>query len=356
MFKNSGLVKLLWRGVAHLSFWCGILFFYTYFFGYQTENFNYVLSFSSFLMPITIGMTYVFIYKLIPDYLIPKRYFRFGLYALYTIIISSYLIILSVFYGLVYLSGFNVEGMAPLSRNILSVTVVVYAVVLLVSAFKLLQLNLKQSTKQAQLESEILESQLKLKVQELQHLKMQIHPHFLFNTLNTLYGFALKKSDRTPEMILKLSNLLDYILYQTDKPKVSLNEEVNHIKDYISLEEMRFGERVKVNFEAPTIPETTTIAPMLLLPFVENSFKHGTLIDGQLQINITLKLANHTIYFYIENTASSENTESSGIGLENIKRRLELIYKDQYDLEIKFEGNLFIVHLRLNTYQTIESK
>ncbi|MEO6347321.1 MAG: histidine kinase, partial [Aquaticitalea sp.] len=196
--------------------------------------------------------------------------------------------------------------------------------------------------------------QLKFKVQELQHLKMQIHPHFLFNTLNTLYGFALKKSDQTPEMILKLSNLLDYILYQTDKPKVSLIEEVNHIKDYISLEKMRFGDRLKVDFEAPLIPETTHIAPMLLLPFVENSFKHGILKNGQLEIDIRLKLTNHNIDFYIDNTANTDNKDSSGIGLENIKRRLELIYKNEYDLDIKIENEKFVVHLSLKTNQTLE--
>lgn len=355
MSKKSSFAELIGHVFLHLVFWCGILFFYTYFFGYQTEDFNYVLSFSTFLMPITIGTTYVFIYKLIPDYLIPKRYFRFGVYTLYTLIISSYLIVLSVFYGLIYLSNFNIEGMAPLSRNIHSVTVAVYFVVILVSAFKLLQLTLKQSTKQAQLESEILESQLKLKMQELQHLKMQIHPHFLFNTLNTLYGFALQKSDKTPEMILKLSNLLDYILYQTDKPKVSINEEVSHIKDYISLEKIRFGERLVVDFEGTSFSETIHIAPMLLLPFVENSFKHGALKNGLLKIKIRLKFNNNSIDFYIENTADKENVHHSGIGLENIKRRLELIYKNDYDLDIKFENDRFKVSLNLKTNPSIEN-
>ena len=105
---------------------------------------------------------------------------------------------------------------------------------------------------------------------------MQIHPHFLFNSLNTIYGFALKKSDDAPEMILKLSNLLDYILYQIEKPQVLLTDEINHLMDYVSLEKMRFHDTLDVTFNIENINESTKIAPMLLLPFIENSFKHGT--------------------------------------------------------------------------------
>ncbi|MBP2834332.1 histidine kinase, partial [Aquimarina sp. U1-2] len=114
---------------------------------------------------------------------------------------------------------------------------------------------LKHSEDTKKLETKILETQLKLKDQELNYLKMQIHPHFLFNTLNTMYGFALKKADETPEMILKLSNLLDYLLYQVDKPFVALIDEINHIDDYIELEKMRFNDTLQVNFNTENILE-----------------------------------------------------------------------------------------------------
>ncbi|WP_298498380.1 histidine kinase [uncultured Algibacter sp.] len=332
-----------------MAFWCGVLLFYTYFFGVDTNDFNYVLSFSLFLMPITIATTYVYIYKIIPEYLITKRYMLFGLYSLYTLIISAYLIVISVFYGFVYLSNFVYADMAPISRNLVFVTVAVYLVVILVSAFKILKLNLKHSEETKKLETKILETQLKLKEQELNYLKMQIHPHFLFNTLNTMYGFALKKADETPEMILKLSNLLDYLLYQVDKPFVSLNDEVNHMNDYIELEKMRFNDTLQIHFDTENITEDTKIAPMLLLPFVENSFKHGSLKNGILHVVIKLSCKNKSVFFEIENTCNTSTVTEHGIGLENIKKRLDLLYKNLYTLNITNENGLFKVNLKLKT-------
>jgi len=238
--------------------------------------------------------------------------------------------------------------MAPISKNMVFVAISVYLVVILVSAFKLLQLNLKHTEETKKLENKILETQLKLKEQELNYLKMQIHPHFLFNTLNTMYGFALKKADETPEMILKLSNLLDYLLYQVDKPFVLLKEEINHINDYIELEKMRFNDTLHISFITDTISENLKIAPMLLLPFVENSFKHGSIKDGQLNIKINLACTNKTIRFYIENTTSKTEASQKGIGLENIKKRLNLLYHDKYTLQIDTKNDIFKVNLKLN--------
>lgn len=333
----------------HLVFWALVLLFFTYFFGAESSNFNDTLLFSIFLMPITIATTYVSIYKLIPDYLIPKRYFLFTLYTFYTLILSGYLIMVSIFFSLVYLAGFDYSHMNPVTRNIILVTSGVYSIVILASAYKLLQLNLKHSEKTKKLQTKILETQLKLKEQELQYLKMQIHPHFLFNTLNTMYGFALKKADETPEMILKLSNLLDYLLYQVDKPFVGLTEEIEHIKDYIELEKMRFNETLRVEFKTRNISEELKIAPMILLPFVENSFKHGTINKGKLDIKINLECKEQILYFHIENTHKKVNEDSKkGIGLENIRKRLNLLYKDKYILNIQNQGGIFKVDLQLN--------
>lgn len=334
--------------ILHALFWCAVLFFYTYFFGFDSHDFSYVFSFSLFLMPITIATTYVAIYKLIPDYLIKKRYARFILYSFFTLVISAFLIIVSVFYGLIYLSNFQYADMAPISRSLLFVATAVYLVVIIVSAFKLLKLNLKHSEETKKLQTKILKTQLKLKEQELNYLKMQIHPHFLFNTLNTMYGFALKKADETPEMILKLSNLLDYLLYQVDKPFVLLKEEINHINDYIELEKMRFNDTLNISFITNNISEDLKIAPMLLLPFIENSFKHGTIKHRQLNININLRCDGQTIHFDIENTSSKTETTSKGIGLENIKKRLDLLYNNDYTLKVEDENNIFKVTLKLN--------
>ncbi|WP_034059169.1 sensor histidine kinase [Lacinutrix jangbogonensis] len=355
MLNKEYILKKIGKGLLHVFFWFGVLLFYTYFFGVGSTNFNQTLYFSLFLMPITIATTYVSIYILIPNYLITKQYFRFSLYSLYTLIVSAYLIFVSIFFSLIFLSDFEYDKMNPISKNLLFVTTGVYLVVIIVSAFKLLKLNLKNATKTNQLEKKILETQLKLKEQELKYLKMQIHPHFLFNTLNTMYGFALKKADETPEMILKLSNLLDYILYQVDKPFVSLTEETNHIKDYIALEQLRFNDTLSVSFIAEDIIETTNIAPMLLMPFVENSFKHGVIKNGTLKIDITISCEENNLIFNIKNTSQANTNTKPGIGLENIKKRLELLYKDQYTLEITDNEATFEVLFKLDTKNVIQN-
>ncbi|WP_417856715.1 sensor histidine kinase [Xanthomarina gelatinilytica] len=348
MFCKKILLKILFRMMLHLFFWCAVLLFFTYFFGAGSKDFHDTFLFSLFIMPITMATTYVSIYKLIPDYLVTKRYGLFILYSIYTLIVSGYLIMVSIFFSLIYLANFEYTQMNPITRNILLVTSGVYLIVVVVSAFKLLKLNLIQAENTKKLETKILETQLKLKEQELNYLKMQIHPHFLFNTLNTMYGFALKKADETPEMILKLSNLLDYLLYQVDKPLVLLIDEINHIKDYIELEKLRFNKRLDVSFNTYNIPENISIAPMLLLPFIENSFKHGHLNNGVLTIKIVLSCTKEQVFFSIENSHSNTNQSRKGIGLENIQKRLDLLYKGKYDLQIENSNNLFKVQLKLN--------
>lgn len=348
MFTKAAIQKLLIRIMLHLIFWCGVLLFFTYFFGGNISNLNDALAFSLFLMPITIATTYVSIYKLIPEYLVTKRYWLFILYSIYTFIISCYLIMLSIFFSLTYLAEFQYENMNPATRNILYVATSVYIVVFLASGYKLLKLNLLHSEETKKLETKILETQLKLKEQELNYLKMQIHPHFLFNTLNTMYGFALRKAEETPEMILKLSNLLDYLLYQSDKPFVALSDEMAHIEDYIALEKMRFNKTLNIEFIKDPIPKDLKIAPMLLLPFIENSFKHGAIKNGVLNIFIQLKCSNKTVFLLVENTSTKPEFSSKGIGLENIKKRLQILYKNRHELVIHKTDESFKVTLKLD--------
>lgn len=300
-------------------------------------------------MPVTIGATYVSIYTLLPDYLVAKRYFLFALYSSYTVILLVLGAVFSIFFALAFLTDFKFEKMTVLSKSSVFIITSICLVVIVVSAFKLLKLNLKQSRNNAELEAKFLEAQLKLKEQELKHLKMQIHPHFLFNTLNTMYGLALKKAAQTPDMILKLSNLLDYLLYQTEKPSVLISEEINHIEDYIALEKMRFNDTLDIAMDVQLESKHTTIAPMILLPFIENSFKHGSIIHGVLEIDIQIKTSLELIHFRIKNSNAERASVGHGIGLENIKKRLELLYPGSHELSIKDQTNAFEVDLQLNT-------
>jgi len=209
--------------------------------------------------------------------------------------------------------------------------------------------NYKSIVKNEDLKSKFLQTQLQLKEQELKFLKMQIHPHFLFNSLNTIYGFALKKENETPEMILKLSNLLDYILYQVKKPKVSLNEEIAHIKEYIDLEKMRFRDSLNIEFKSEIDDEYVQIPPMLLIPFVENAFKHGNIVDGFLTVEVDIKMVDNQLNFSIKNTVLNDtsNEVEGGIGLENIQKRLELLFPNNYELNIKTTKKWFNVNLTI---------
>ena len=149
-------------------------------------------------------------------------------------------------------------------------------------------------------------------------------------------------------MILKLSNLLDYLLYQVDKPFVSLKDEIHHIEDYISLEKMRFNDTLNVTFSKYIYSESIEIAPMLFIPFIENSFKHGAIKNGLLDINISIKTNQNNILFEIKNSNSKDLSYNEGIGLENIKKRLELVYPNQYQLDINRSETEFVVLLELN--------
>jgi sensor histidine kinase YesM len=247
--------------------------------------------------------------------------------------------------------------MPPMSKNFLFIMILVYLVVGVVNFISLLNNNFKTISRNKELQNKILNTQLQLREQELNYLKHQIHPHFLFNTLNTIYGFALKQSLQTPEIILKLSNLLDYILYQVNKPKVSLKEEVLHIKEYVELEKIRFQDTLKVVFVSNEINEKIQIAPMLLIPFVENAFKHGNIVNGFLSIEINVKVIEKQLDFFISNTMVKENEkkEKKGIGLENIQKRLELNYSKNYKLESRTENNRYLVKLSIFDLNDIQN-
>lgn len=244
-----------------------------------------------------------------------------------------------------------------MSKNFLFILILVYLIVVLVSFVSVLNHNFKTDSRNKELQNKILATQLQIKEQELHYLKRQIHPHFLFNTLNTIYGFALKQSKHTPDIILKLSNLLDYILYQINKPKVNLKEEVMHIKEYVELEKIRFQDTLKVTFDTNEIDDDIQVPPMLLIPFVENAFKHGDIKDGFLQLEIEIEARNNLLDFKIRNTIlqTDDNNELQGIGLENIRKRLDLHYKEKYKLEIKTDEHWFSVKLRILNLNAISN-
>jgi len=186
---------------------------------------------------------------------------------------------------------------------------------------------------------------------ELKYLRSQIQPHFFFNTLNNLYSLTIDKSDKAPDLILKLSDLMKYFLYETGKEYQSLSNEIKHIKDYIDIEKLRYNEELKVSFNIRGAVKKTMIRPLLLIPLVENAFKHGARNSKKNSyITIDLKINSSEINFKVENSFSKSTkpikVQVGGIGLTNIKKRLEINYgKENFSLNTFEEKNKYIAEL-----------
>lgn len=187
---------------------------------------------------------------------------------------------------------------------------------------------------------------------ELSLLRSQASPHFMFNVLNNMVALARKKSDLLEPSLLKFSSLMRYMLYEADEEKVPLEKEIEYLQSYIDLQQQRFGKNVTVKVDMPKTDQPYEIEPMLLIPFVENAFKHGTGMIDNAEINIVLKTEKDKLSFSVQNKydpASAEiRDKTSGIGLANVKRRLNLLYGQRHKLMIHPKDNWFTVSLQLN--------
>ncbi len=242
--------------------------------------------------------------------------------------------------------------MDPSSFDAVFLFVGLYFIILVATALKLVRNSFKIQRKNAELNQKKIEAELKLKEAELKLLKAQIHPHFLFNTLNNLYGLALEKSDNAPDLVLRLSAILDYILYRCNEQSVLLSDEISNLTNYIEIEKIRYSKKLgmKVNFPGET--KKLRIAPLIILPFIENAFKHGvSSFPGIAFITTSIKVHSNTLVFAIENTKNPLKTNgenhTKGIGLQNVRKRLNLIYPEKYILKIDDKQDTFSVNLTL---------
>jgi len=188
---------------------------------------------------------------------------------------------------------------------------------------------------------------------ELKLLKAQLNPHFLFNTLNNLYGLSVVKSEKLPGLMLKLSDLLRYSLYETKDTEVSLQKEITYLENYIALEKIRLEDQTDIEFEKSGDLNSKSIAPMLLIVFVENAFKHlGDLKNGKSYVKVKLKIDKDKLIFECENTFDKNYTNppekpNGGIGLKNVRKRLELLYSKNYQLIESHNNTSYNVILKL---------
>jgi two-component system LytT family sensor kinase len=335
MNNNMGLLfrhRIWW----HLLFW--LVWYFFYILTYSTGVAERIQFFHNlYLLPVRMAGTYVLIYWIIPEFLFKKKYLSFVILAIIHALLFGFFISLVLYLITGYKDVASLFFFRPIVLNYQ-----IPATAAAIYLFKRMYLIQQHSLN---LEKEKLEAELKF-------LKSQIHPHFLFNTLNNLYALTLKKSDKAPEMVIQLSNLLEYTLYSGKETEVGLNEELKQIRGYIDLEKLRFGNRLNINTEIDGSIDGLMIAPLLLLPFVENSFKHGASTDLKSPfIEIKVDVKDNLLRFSISNSKGSESQKNEGykegIGLKNVKRRLELLYPRKHTLEIIRKQDIFNVNLTL---------
>ncbi len=189
---------------------------------------------------------------------------------------------------------------------------------------------------------------------ELSFLRSQVNPHFMFNVLNNMVALARKKSDLLEPSLIQLSSLLRYMLYETDEDKVPLQKEIEYLRSYMDLQQQRFGKKLAMNVTISAMDNAYDIEPMLLIPFVENAFKHGTGMIINPQIDVELTTGKNELTFIVKNKYSDQYEEvkdkTSGIGLTNVKRRLNLLYGNQHTLQICKQDGWFITSLQLKLH------
>jgi len=290
---------------------------------------------------INIGLFYLNYLKLIPRYLDKKIYGKYIFVVLITVILFGFLK-----YGL----GLLFHQHILTSRNGHTISFASYFVSTVFTSliFILLSIILRFTVDwflneriQRDLENQRLTAELAL-------LKSQINPHFLFNSLNSIYSLAYQRAENTPEAILKLSEIMRYMLYECNDNKVDLANELQYLQNFIDLQKIRFGDNSYVNFQVEGIITNQRIVPLLLISFIENAFKHGVANDAASPIQLKITVDDGHLHFYMHNRKHLHNRDAAGgIGLNNVKRRLKLLYPNQYHLTINDTVDTYTCELSL---------
>jgi two-component system LytT family sensor kinase len=304
------------------------------------------------LLPPDMALVYINWYVLIPAFLLKRKFLLYFPTVLLTMTATSMVNIgLHHFYtvnGSIFFAGNSRLTIPDLATQLINSIYLVG-----------LTTGLKFFNDSMQQRQRIQEQEKQQIALELSFLKAQVHPHFFFNTLNNLYSLTLHKSDRAPEVVLKLSSLMSYMLYESGAPYVLLDKEIANLENYIALEQLRFGNRLSLTFEKEVSPPGSIhIPPLILLTFVENSFKHGmsqTIGDGR--IDIALRASQRELLFRIDNSTgelpssseyrSSNVAASTGLGLTNVIRRLDLLYGSTYRLDTVRTAANFHITLKI---------
>jgi hypothetical protein len=332
---------------SQILFWLGYFTFNTIRWGNFYEDYAYSIKSNIIEFPFHITLSYIFIF-----YLLPKLFNGKGIeFFTLLFIILGLTLVLKFQITYYFTSGDVLPEYAGITSKIdltyaINVILGEIYVITFVTAIKLAIDWIKQREYLARTNEILLESELK-------YLRSQVQPHFFFNTLNNLYSLTIDKSDKAPNLILKLSDLMKYFLYETGKEFQTLKNEVSHIKDYIDIEKLRYDENLDVSFNISGKTKKIIVKPLMLIPLVENAFKHGARNSTKNgYIKIDLKATKKLLDFRVENSFEKQTKkikgQIGGIGLTNLKKRLTLNYgADFYSLDVIEEKNKYIAHLKV---------
>ncbi len=335
--------KTSWK--HHLIFWLIYFVFNTFRWGSYYDDYWFSLKANLLGFPIHIFLSYFNIYFLMPHLVYRRKFFSY----ITAVTLSIFVMVVLKYYLTALFVSQNVwrEGPETYSFTLnYAITMMLgeLYVMSFVAMIKVTIDRMREDLRITELKQEQLETNLRF-------LRSQVSPHFFFNTLNNIYALTLKKSDKAPEIVLKLSELMRYLLYGTEKSFQDLSKEINCIKNYLELQRIRYGNKIDINISIKGDVEGRKIAPMMLLPFIENCFKHGAdNAENQFYININFHIENDFLNFKVVNPIYKEKSvkKTGGIGIKNVKKRLELRYQQKdYKLSINTKDNLYIVELKL---------
>ncbi len=300
------------------------------------------------IVPLSVGVTYFIIYYLWPGYAKDHDWVKLILGLLFATFF--------MLYGMRY---YRVVVVDPLFTNLTQVSDRWNFLKVLRDSFRWLPgifaaIMIKVMKSRTELVQNNAALMKERNISELAFLKAQMHPHFLFNTLNTLYSEGIVGGGKGEEIVLRLSNLLRFVLEECSLPMVSIDKEIRIVEDYIQLEKLRHGNRLIIDYQVRIHGAPAHISPLLLMPFVENSCKHSlSTTRGQVHIKIQIHAEPDLVKLYIENDVGEKRSEFSlGTGISNVKRQLELLFKNAYSLNIKQVAEKYTVSLEIPTLKS----
>lgn len=348
---QRGAAALLLRIALHLLFWLTAMGVAYLFYARLLESGKAALLVLLYTLPVYVAAVYVTTGITIPRALLPRRYGRVFFYLAYTVLGVFFAeLILSLLLLLDAVPVPRLEGYVP-PQNAVDIFVLstgVYVVTLMASVLSLLRHWYAADRRAQRLRQERLTAELAM-------LRSQVHPHFLFNTLNNLYALTLQKSDRAPEVVLKLSELLDYMLYESRADTVPVEREATLIEHYLDLERMRHGPGIRIDWR-DDLKAPQHIIPLLLLPLVENCFKHGVSRSGEgAWVELALSSTSSEILFTARNSLPPDVAEpdaarngNGGIGLRNVQERLRLHYPGRSSFSAEVRDGVYDVRLSIS--------